>query len=293
MKQLRIGVVGVNDGWSSNRLADAVAERTGYRRLIQMQDVVIDVNAADVRHVGESLLSHDALIVKKVGAAYSPMLLDRMELLTFLRDRGVRVFSDPQQITLAMDRLSCTLALRRGDIPLPPTVVTEHIDEAIATVRGFGEAVLKPIYTSKARGMRLLTPADDVDKQVREFKAEGNDIIYIQKKMPLPGRDLGLVFLGGEYVGTYARVSNGNSWNTTTRSGGRYEAYEPSKDIIDIATRAQALFRLDFTSVDVAETPEGPVVFEVSAFGGFRGLLEANGLDAAARYADYVIGQLS
>ena len=44
--------------------------------------------------------------------------------------------------------------------------------------------------------------------------------------------------------------------------------------------------------MDVAETEDGLKVFEVSAFGGFRGLMEADGIDAAALYADYVLGRL-
>jgi ribosomal protein S6--L-glutamate ligase len=44
--------------------------------------------------------------------------------------------------------------------------------------------------------------------------------------------------------------------------------------------------------VDVAETADGPVVFEVSAFGGFRGLKEGCAIDAAQRFVDYVIERL-
>ncbi|MHB8811540.1 MAG: hypothetical protein ACYC9M_16270, partial [Desulfobulbaceae bacterium] len=40
------------------------------------------------------------------------------------------------------------------------------------------------------------------------------------------------------------------------------------------------------TCVDVVETDEGPRAFEVSAFGGFRGIQEACGIDAARHYAD-------
>ena len=93
-------------------------------------------------------------------------------------------------------------------------------------------------------------------------------------------------------MATYARVNNGNSWNTTINSGGKYEAYEPSPEIIQLARRAQEPFGLDFTCVDVVETNNGPMVFEVSAFGGFRGLLQANEVDAASLYADYVLGRL-
>jgi ribosomal protein S6--L-glutamate ligase len=81
--------------------------------------------------------------------------------------------------------------------------------------------------------------------------------------------------------------------NTTIDSGGHYEAYEPEADVIEIARRAQSPFDLDFTSVDVAMTDSGPVVFEVSAFGGFRGLEEGLGIDAAELYADYVVRNVS
>ena len=107
--------------------------------------------------------------------------------------------------------------------------------------------------------------------------------------LKLPGRDLGIAFLGGEFVGAYARVKASDAWNTTIHSGGHYQAYEPTPEIIEVARRAQALFNLDFTGVDVVETEQGPMVFEVSAFGGFSGLRDGCKLDAVARYADYAI----
>ncbi|MDH3901268.1 MAG: ATP-grasp family protein, partial [Gammaproteobacteria bacterium] len=124
------------------------------------------------------------------------------------------------------------------------------------------------------------------------FQAE-NPVMYIQQKIDLPGRDLGLVFLGGDYLGTYARVSKDAAWNTTIHSGGRYAAHSPPAAVIELAQRAQALFDMDFTTVDVAETNTGPIVFEVSAFGGFRGAREGIGIDAAGLYTEHVLRQLT
>ncbi|MDX2316355.1 MAG: ATP-grasp family protein, partial [Gammaproteobacteria bacterium] len=56
--------------------------------------------------------------------------------------------------------------------------------------------------------------------------------------------------------------------------------------------KAQALFDMDFTTVDVAQTKDGPIVFEVSAFGGFRGAREGIGIDVAELYVDYVVNNL-
>jgi ribosomal protein S6--L-glutamate ligase len=193
-----------------------------------------------------------------------------------------------------IDRLSCTITLRNADIPMPDTLVTEDINAAVRAVQTFGSAVFKPLYSTKARGMCVIDsdqPKQRIKTAIENFR-QTNPMMYIQRRIDLPGRDLGMVFLGGEYLGTYARVPKGDAWNTTIHSGGRYEAHEPAEAVIDLAHRAQALFDMDFTTVDVAESTEGPIVFEVSAFGGFRGALEGAGIDVAGAYTDYVLATL-
>jgi ribosomal protein S6--L-glutamate ligase len=148
------------------------------------------------------------------------------------------------------------------------------------------------VLVLRAPGTHEQAPADvaELRAQLERFRQD-NPVMYLQQLLTTPGRDLGVVFLGGEYFATYARVSGG-SWTTSTNKGGKYQPHQPSDEIIALAHKAQALFDLDFTCVDVVETQSGPKVFEVSAFGGFRGLLNASNVDAAARYADHVVREL-
>ncbi len=299
MTEFRIGVIGIADGWSTQQLLDAVEARTGYRRLIEMQDVVLDLDAGRLVHHGLDLAELDAVIVKKIARDYSPDALDRVEILRMLEGYGVRVFSRPSAMISLIDRLSCTVKLRLGGIPMPPTLITENVDEALAGLQRLEAVVAKPLFTSKARGMKVFDAREGdwathepVLRAKLEAFAADNPVMYLQQLISHPGRDLGVVFLGGEYLATYARVSGG-SWSTSTSKGGKYEAHQPSAEIIELAHRAQALFDLDFTCVDVVETDAGPKVFEVSAFGGFRGLLHACEVDAAARYVDYALASLS
>jgi tetrahydromethanopterin:alpha-L-glutamate ligase len=296
----RIAVIGIADGWSTQQLLDAVEARTGYRRLIEMQDVVLDLGDAHghgrarLLHNGFDLRELDAVIVKKIASDYNPDALDRIEMLRMLQGAGVRVFSRPEVMFSLIDRLSGSVKLRLGGIPMPPTIVTESVEQALAHVRRLGAVVAKPLYTSKARGMKVFDSREITEGELREDLQEfarHNPVMYLQQLIEHPGRDLGVAFLGGQYLATYARVSRG-SWTTSTSSGGKYEAHQPSDEIIELARRAQALFDLDFTCVDVVETRDGPKVFEVSAFGGFRGLLEACNIDAAAAYVEHVLAQL-
>jgi len=288
----RIGVLGNLDGWSSQHLADTVADRTGERILVDPARLTLDLERGTVLCDGMDLAGLDALIVKKIGHGYRPEYLDRLEMLRVLPPMGTRVFSDPERVLRVLDRLACTVTLVRAGIPLAPTLVTEDVGQATEAVHRWGTAVVKPLYTSKARGMIRLTDADDVEGALLRHRDAGNHVLYLQKWMPLPGRDLGVVFLGGRYVATYARTGQAGAWHTSVFQGGRYEVHEPAAEIVEMARRAQEPFGLDFTCVDVAETADGPVVWEVSAFGGFRGLKEANGIDAAALYVDHVLERL-
>lgn len=291
--QRQIAVVGVAGGWSSERLADAAARACGHRRLIDARDLTLDLAASRLRHPEYDLQALDAVIIKKIGTAYAPEMVDRLDLLRFANERGLPIFSRPAHVARLVNRLAGTLTLRLAGVPMPQTVVSERVADVLAAVQRWGRAVLKPLYTSKARGMTVVPDCDDAEELIQSFQAAGNPLIYVQEWIPDIERDLGVTFLGGEYLATYARTPGPGSWNTTTAGGGKYRPHEPSDGIVDLARRAQALFGLDFTCVDVVETSHGPRVFEVSAFGGFRGLLEANGIDAAALYVDYVLKQLS
>ena len=188
-----------------------------------------------------------------------------------------------------IDRLACSVTLSNGGIDMPETVVTESVEVACDTLRRFGSAVFKPLFSTKARGMEVIDAAQPAMRErVSDFKAL-NPMMYIQRKLDLAGEDYGLVFLGGEYLGAYARIGGDHAWNTTIHSGGRYRAYAAPASTIAIAAQAQRLFAMDFTTVDIANGPDGPIVFEVSAFGGFKGAKEGIGIDAAALYADYAL----
>jgi len=290
----RIGVVGLPGKWSTETLADAVEAGTGMRLVIDMSDVALDLAGGKLLYGEHDLCELDAIIVKKISREYSPNSIDRLELLRVAEAKGVRVFSPALSMLRLIDRLSCTTTMANAGIPMPPTSITEDIGQAEAAVQQYGSAVFKPLFSTKARGMIVVDAADPGPERIEQIKAfhQHNPMMYIQKKMELPGQDLGLVFLGGEYLGAYARVSEGSSWNTTILHGGRYAAAEPDASWVEIAQRAQGLFNMDYTTVDMAETEDGPVVFEVSAFGGFRGAKEGLGINVAERYVDYVLNKL-
>lgn len=289
----RIAVIGIPGKWSTEVLADHLERRTGYRCIVNMADVVLELETGQLRYRDTLLNALDGVVIKKISETYSPAADDRLRMLSSLEADGVRCFSPPNQVNRLINRLEGTAALASGGVPLPATRVTENTDAALDTIQTFGKAILKPLYSTKARGMMVLKAADGVKantQKLDKFKAK-HGLFYLQKFVNLGGQDLGMVFLGGEYLCTYARVGDANAWNTTIHSGGKYLPFDPNPELIELGRNAQSCFDLSFTTVDIALTDEGPVVFEVSAFGGFSGAKKGCGIDAAEKLCDYVLSQ--
>lgn len=284
---MRVAVFGVPGGWSTERLARALTD-------LGAEALVVDPAACSVRLPDPRVFLHgrplpalDGVIVKKLGdPADGWAVQERISVLRHLAASGVPVVSPPDRLAAAVNRYRMTVELARAGLPVPETVVTEDPAEAAETVSGFGTAVLKPLFTSKGRGMERLQAAIGLPRFFADRRARGGGPFYLQRFIAHPGRDLSVAVLDGRYMGAYWRVGRPDRWMTTILSGGRYEAADPPPDVAELALRAARHFGLLFTGVDLMETPAGDfVVLEVSAFGGFRGLLTACGVDAASALA--------
>ena len=289
----RVGVIGVPGAWSTERLAEALTHGGARTSVVDLATCARRLPGSGV-YSGGHALELDAAVVKKIGdTADGWSVRERIQILRQLEAGGVPVWSSPDRLEAALDRYRMTVELAAAGIPLPETVITEDVNEAIAAVERFGSAVLKPLFTSKGRGMQRLDPALDVRRLLTTHAREHAGPFYLQRFVKHPGRDLGVAVLDGEYIGAYWRVAGREQWMTTILSGGRYEKADPPAAAIELALRAAARFGLLFTGVDLVETDAGFLAFEVSAFGGFRGLQKACGIDAAPLVAGAVLRRLA
>lgn len=286
-----IAVVGQPGAWSTERLANALRAAGADALVVDLARCALRLPEPGVWHQGRRL-DVEAAVVKKIGdTAGGWTVRERLQILRHWEASGVPVWSAPDRLEVAVDRYRMTVELVRAGLPVPETVITEDVGEAVATVERFGVAVLKPLFTSKGRGMVRLDSSLDVRRILEGHRADNADPFYLQRFVKHPGRDLGVAVLDGRCLGAYWRIAGDGQWMTTVLSGGRYAPADPPAEAIALAERAARHFGLLFTGVDLIETDGGFTVLEVSAFGGFRGLLDGCGVDAAPRLADAVLGR--
>lgn len=291
-QQIQIGIIGVPGAWSSELLKTAFLNQKSVEvkvEVFNVNDIVYHVNSNTCTVNGKDLESFTAIVIKKLGE-YSPRIIDCLNILSVLEDKGLKFFSSPKKLLKMISRISCTNELAIHGIQMPDTIITENIELAKRWIQAKEAVVFKPNYSTKAEGMHIFNASTEIEELEVLKNKYGH--LYLQEKLQLPGRDYGIGFTGGKYVGSYARVGNKNSWNTTTRDGGHYEAYNPSKEVLAIAQKAQSIFNLNFCCVDVAESNKGIIVFEVSAFGGFKGLYKAENINAAELLSDFVLKEV-
>jgi tetrahydromethanopterin:alpha-L-glutamate ligase len=286
---MRVAVAGVPGAWSSERMCSALRERGADSFVVSLGDCLHDLSMGRVRLGELDLATLQGIVVKKLAPQDSPVARLRLHMLRSLEDRGVRVFSPADVIEGAMDRYGMNQRLAGAGLPLPSTLSFEGLSGLRASVDELGDAVVKPVYTSKGRGMFRVRAGEPLSVDWEE----DNGRWLAQRFVESPGKDIGACVLGGDYVGAFYRVAPTGSWMTTTSSGGSYAPCELDPEGREIAVRAARLFGLDYTVVDLVESEAGYLLYEVSAFGGFSGLWSANHLDVAGLYADYVREELS
>lgn len=290
----RIGVIGTPGSWSSEALADAIEHASGFRLLIDPAELSVQLDSGRLFYHDWDLGQLDAVVVRRVATDNLFRAAERLQMLRMLTHAGVRCFSPVERMLPLLGRLSCTLSLHAAGIPIPETRITESPRAAAAAVWDFGEALFKPIHSDAAKAMKLIDAQDDpslMQTAIENFRRD-NPLMLIQKRQQLPGRDLGMVFIGDRYLGAYARVGRVGAWNNAILQGGHYEGFDADEALVSLGRRIQAHFGLDFTSIDLAETEQGPVVWRVSPFGGFHGAVKGLGVDVAARFADYLLGEM-
>src|SRR5262249_58952159 len=106
-----------------------------------------------------------AVVVRTVSGGGFEAVALRLGMLHALRALGVLVWNDARAIERCVDKSTTSFLLARAGIATPPTWAVESPEAARDIVRreaGYGALVLKPLFGSQGRGLRLVRSPDDL-----------------------------------------------------------------------------------------------------------------------------------
>jgi RimK family alpha-L-glutamate ligase len=260
--------------WHARMLAKALAALGARALPVSLQLSGIETQSRsglNLAGLGDRL--PDAVFVRSMSGGTFQAVTLRLGILHALREAGVLVWNDPRAIERCVDKSTTSLLLARAGVPTPATWAVEAQPAARAIVRreiAHGPLVLKPLFGSQGRGLKLIRSEDDLPAP--EMVA---GVYYLQRYAGVAGddgfRDFRLLVSRGRVIAAMAR--HAASWITNVKQGGRPLPVVPDKDMKELAVRAAAAVGADFAGVDVLYGSDGrPTVLEVNSMPAWSGL---------------------
>ena len=284
-----IGIVSRNPrSWCSQQLHKALADLGSDPVFLRFRDFAAFIGLQP--HVlvdGIDAERLAAIIVRPIGRRSFEEILFRMDVLHKLARTGLPVINHPSAIEKCADKYHALSLLEENGVPVPKTVVTENVGEALRVFREFNaDAVVKPLFGSRGHGITRIVD-EDVGGTVFRSLRFARRVLYVQEFVPHGIRDIRAFVLGDGVIAAMYR--EGSSWKTNISRGARPKPLEPTKEIEELALKAAGIVGCELAGVDIMEGPSGPVVCEVNSQPSWKGLQLVTAVKIADEIARYVI----
>lgn len=176
---------------------------------------------------------------------------------------GVAACNPVDATIAARDKAQGHRRLRAAGVPVPEALFTDRWGD----VRAFGAGravVAKAVAGSRGRGVHV---GDRPGSLPDDPPFAGPWLV--EERVPGDGRDRKLYVIGGQVRGVL------RTWPPRTLADKLGTAFEPAPDLAALGRAAAAAVGLTLAGVDVIAGPRGPVVVDVNAFPGFKGVPDA------------------
>jgi RimK family alpha-L-glutamate ligase len=215
----------------------------------------------------------DAVFVRSMSGGTFQAVTLRLGILHALRELDVLVWNDARAIERCVDKSTTSFLLTRAGIATPPAWAVESQESARTIVQresAQGPLVLKPLFGSQGRGLRLIRTADDLPPPDAVA-----GVYYLQRYVGVEGNDgfcdFRLLVSRGRVIAAMARRAV--NWITNVKQGGRPMAVVADKDMKELAVRATAVVDAEFAGVDILYGRDGRLtVLEVNSMPAWSGL---------------------
>ena len=268
---IRLALIVNSPDWQSAALLDACREHGADPVPIRLADCVFDTAAPfGLRLPGFEGLP-DAVLVRAVGGGTFEEVTRRLGVLHALSALNVPVWNNATAIERCVDKSMTAFLLARAGVPTPASMTLEGIEAAQRAVQTSpGPLVLKPLFGSQGRGLRLVQGVDDLPPP-----EEVAGIYHLQCFAAVPEggffRDYRLLVCAGIVIASMTRRSE--HWITNVGRGGTPEPFNPGCANVRLAVRAAQAVGAVYAGVDLLRDSSGMIqVIEVNSMPGWRGL---------------------
>jgi RimK family alpha-L-glutamate ligase len=290
---LKIGIVTRNkEAWSSTHLREALTKHGIPYECFTFPKIIAQLGQKPYFGVNDMQLLEelDALVIRPIGRGSLEELVFRMDMLYKLERQGLLVINPAEAIEHCVDKYDILAILEDNGVPVPRTVATESVNEAVKAFNELGgDVVVKPLFGSRGIGATRV-----VDSEIAStvFKAITfhHGVIYIQEFIPHGYSDIRAFVINNAVIAAMRRVSE--SWKTNYSQGARPAPLKLNKDFEELAVKSAKVVGCKVAGVDILEGPNGPVIVDVNSQPGWKGLQMVTKINVADEIVNFILCEL-
>ena len=201
-----------------------------------------------------------------------------LELGTLLVDQGAIVINHPRATAACLDRAAMAGRLRKAGLPHPVTTVSPRLADLSAPHDSLRfPLMIKSQHSRRGDLVAKMNAPNDIARLQMEWAEEP---VVIQAFTPGSGYDLKLWVIGDNLHAARRRSPLETGATGASKQNLPLER-EVTVQLESLGRSVGKALSLDVYGVDVIMSAEGPMIVDVNAFPGFRGVEDAPGLLAA------------
>ena len=289
---MRVGLVIDSVDWHARQFIAALSSRGVETVPVQLSSCGIATSSPSglcVDGFGEAL--PDAVVVRTMSGGPFEAVTLRLGVLHALRELGVMVWNDARAIERCVDKSMTSFLLSRAGIPTPATWATESYQQACTIAEretAEGALVLKPLFGSQGRGLRLIHRPEDLPI----IEQTPGRVYYLQRFIGVERdggyHDFRILVVQGRIIAAMRRHSN--HWITNIKRGGRPVPVVVNDEMKALALQAAVAVGANFVGVDIVYgTDDRPAVLEVNSMPAWSGLQKVTSVNIASTLADALL----
>jgi len=290
---LKFGIMTRNmEAWSSTQVRSALNKRGIPYECFTFPKIVARLAYKPYFKVNSiSILEDlDALIIRPIGRGSLEQLVFRMDMLYKLERQGFYMVNPPTAIEHCVDKYDILALLEDVGVPVPRTLATESVNEALKAFSELGgDVVVKPIFGSRGQGATRVVDADIADTIFKAITFH-HGVIYMQEFVPHGYSDIRAFVIGERVIASMRRVAKG--WKTNYSQGAKPAPAKISQEFEELAIKSAKAVGCKIAGVDILEGPEGPRIVDVNSQPGWKGLQVVAKVNIAEEIVNFVLAEL-
>ncbi|HLB70082.1 MAG TPA: RimK family alpha-L-glutamate ligase [Candidatus Methanoperedens sp.] len=285
MKRIGIAVTDPED-WTGMAFCRAVRHYDMQPVKFSFDEAISNIASGKIYAGSVDLNALDAVIVRDMGPATNNDASFRFDILCQLRENGALVINSPESIARAANKYVSSYLFQKNGISTPETEVTSDLKEALSALSCFERAVVKPVFGYKGIGVECVRNDEKGVRRLGELFGK-NKLLYIQKFIQNPGRDIRVFVVNRKVMGSIYRFAPSGSLINNLSQGGTAEPCTLTEEQERLGLKAAEVIGAVYAGVDIMEGDKDYVI-EINGTPSGRGIFGACGVDVTMRIVEYL-----